>query len=647
MMFALVIEKDPLRLESVPAEVRTWLVTAGAVAAFALVIWLILRVIRGPSPYRDDRSLSGGQFVGAVAILGLFLMLLPAGLQTIWNLRGWTEPGASAAGSPSPFAQTFAAEQRYAVFPYEGVVFQYGAACALAAVLLPVLGNLRRLSLRRIWALSKLSFKEAVRRRVLIAFLLLMLPIFLFAPWFIDQEKAEYQVRTYVNTVFTAMTALLLITAALLASFSIPADLRSQVIHTVVTKPVERLEIVIGRFIGYMMLMTLMLAIIAGCSLIFVYRNITDEAREQSYKARVPVYGDLKVVGGKNVGYEWEYRQYITVPDRPDEPEYALWTFPTISAELGKRSEPTVRCEFTFDIFRTTKGREEGKGILVSFLFENWKAKPGKLPGTPEQLEAYRREREKLLGEATSEQSITAIDNELAKKYGFYEIPDKEIADFHTLSVEVPTLLFSDLDEWHAGKRDRPPLQVTVRCVSRTQYLGVAKYDFYVLDSTRGFEQNFFKATAGLWFRICLIVGIAVTCSTFLSGIISFLTTLCVYLVGTLLPFARTIAAGQTIGGGSFENAFRLFTGAHTSMPLDQSPLVTVVQNVDKVFAWVLGGFLRAIPDVARYDLTRFVEDGFNISGSQLVLTGLMLVGYLLPWIVLSFYLMCAREVAS
>ena len=45
----------------------------------------------------------------------------------------------------------------------------------------------------------------------------------------------------------------------LLAAFSIPNDIKNQNIYTVVTKPVERFEIVLGRFVGYTFLMTLAL----------------------------------------------------------------------------------------------------------------------------------------------------------------------------------------------------------------------------------------------------------------------------------------------------------------------------------------------------------------------------------------------------
>jgi hypothetical protein len=56
---------------------------------------------------------------------------------------------------------------------------------------------------------------------------------------------------------------------------------------------------------------------------------------------------------------------------------------------------------------------------------------------------------------------------------------------------------------------------------------------------------------------------------------------------------------------------------------------------------------LNVIPRVDVFDLTDYVAEGFDISGSGLLLHGVVLVGYLLPCLVLAFYLMRAREVAA
>ena len=53
------------------------------------------------------------------------------------------------------------------------------------------------------------------------------------------------------------------------------------------------------------------------------------------------------------------------------------------------------------------------------------------------------------------------------------------------------------------------------------------------------------------------------------------------------------------------------------------------------------------IPDVDRFDLTLFVSEGFDISFRQLLVTLILLIGYLLPWAVLAYYLLKWREIAS
>ena len=77
-------------------------------------------------------------------------------------------------------------------------------------------------------------------------------------------SKPESQLQSYVEIVFRTMTPLLLVSAAGMASLSIPTDIKQQTIHTILTKPVERFEIILGRFLGYTMLMTLVLFFMSG-----------------------------------------------------------------------------------------------------------------------------------------------------------------------------------------------------------------------------------------------------------------------------------------------------------------------------------------------------------------------------------------------
>src|SRR5207249_36975 len=111
---------------------------------------------------------------------------------------------------------------------------------------------------------------------------------------------------------------------------------------------------------------------------------------------------------------------------------------------------------------------------------------------------------------------------------------------------------------------------------SRGQLVGVARRDLYLLAAELPFWQNFLKGMMGLWFNVLLVLGIAVACSTYLSGIISLLCTLFMLGAGALVEFIRSLALGTTIGGGPFEAANRLFHRLPSGAPMEQTTATAV-----------------------------------------------------------------------
>jgi hypothetical protein len=111
----------------------------------------------------------------------------------------------------------------------------------------------------------------------------------------------------------------------------------------------------------------------------------------------------------------------------------------------------------------------------------------------------------------------------------------------------------------------------------------------------------------------------------------------------------KEFALGATPGGGPLESMTRLVNRHAMAVQLEETPTFRVVKGFDETYRWVLGHFLKMIPDVSRFDLSKYVANGFDISwGGVLLVDNLIpLVGYLLPWVVLGFYLMKYREVAN
>jgi hypothetical protein len=267
------------------------------------------------------------------------------------------------------------------------------------------------------------------------------------------------------------------------------------------------------------------------------------------------------------------------------------------------------------------------------------------------QVERIKKEREQLL---KTKQDPGAITQKLIDSEGFYELGGKEIFDYQTSYVDVPVSLIDKLQGDFRPKGDEPALKVLVnveknKLGSQNQLVGVARRDFYLLANEMPFWQNYLKGTLGLWYTMMLVLGLAVALSTYLSGIISWLLTMMLFLSGYFLEYIQSLAAGRNEGGGGMEAAYRLFNRSPLTAQLDQTPTLTVLLSFDEAYRWVLSRVLHVIPDVNRYDLTTYVSEGFNIPWGEVLFlyTFLPLVGYLLPWACLAFYLMKFREVAN
>jgi ABC-type transport system involved in multi-copper enzyme maturation permease subunit/predicted nucleic acid-binding Zn-ribbon protein len=792
----LVLERDPPRFSDLSTQTILWLQDAGGFAAFALLIWLISALVQ-KSGIRVGRE-------GKVTMPRPVMLLTIISL-VIFGLGGFSMFAASASGAVPEGAQDWVS----------AILLAVGGGVAILGLALPFLQDVSKLRLRRIWAIAKLSWQEAIRRRVLWVYLLILI-VFLFPTKWFFPIKPEDEIRTNVNVIYWVMTPLLLITATLLAAFSIPNDIRNQTIHTIVTKPVERFEILVGRFLGYMGLTTLVMLLLTGFSLVMLAASrVSPEAAEESFKARQVVYGILTFKGqsadfkGDSVGREWEYRRYIA--GGPRSPQRAIWAFtdrdlkqlplrdydPIVKLEQQRKSlleelakarsrvsdaekqaEPIraeiaelesevkelqeelaseqaaidkqkqkikgyedklaenpkqtkvksnlekaqaklkslegrvaeivaelapmqrelakkqneldqilagssgttdrakleaelakslaerqkllegkrgIPIEFSFDIFRTTKG-EENKGVDASFRVMAWQFFTN--PAAEQEYAAEFRNRPFRNAQPDDKEEWARADD-LAYRYGIYEFRSKEVIDYHTLSIDVPKGVFrkalegspKDVRGPDGRPQPLPHLVVEVKCDSRTQFLGMARYDLYLLISDGNFSINFFKGMLGLWMRLCLVIGVALAISTYVNGIVAAIMTGFLFLSGLvqdlLVELSQSAREGAAATPGPAESLTRLLRGEGLTAPLDASSGAQVALLADEGFRWALRRLLNVIPDVDRLAFSHYVAEGFNVPTSELVLNFIFLIGYLLPWGLVAYHLLKNREIAA
>ncbi|MFO0799039.1 MAG: hypothetical protein U0804_16345 [Gemmataceae bacterium] len=659
---------EPFGYSQVPGLVQAWLQDAGGFAAVGLVLYL-LYARSVPTQLSQSEKLRV-PVTSWMLICGLMAAICYAGVFALMLLPG--NRGAVPEPPPPPPGSAVILPPPVWHWQLQPMLLMVGGLFAIVGLGQPFVRDLLKLRSRRVWALSKLGFKEAVRSKLLWLGLLI-LPFFLFRNVWMATVRPSDEFRILVTASSFAITGLVLFTAALLAAFSIPNDIKNQTIHTVVTKPVERFEIVLGRFVGYTALMTLALAALTAFSLLMLNTATIDpKAEAETATARVPVRGALRFGSkkldfeGTNVGREFEYRKYIA--GDPLSPQRGIWEFGDVPGALPRAAKDAVRCEFTFDVFKLTKG-EENKGVFATFRVVThacpqlppkdnsgeWEwADKDAYARYKADLDAVRKAGRNPEGAPPDTDGWKAA-NELAEKYGFYEIRNREAFDYAVGYVDIPAGLFRNAQQGNpppvtdpTGKQvPGPRVSVQVKCESRGQLLGMAQPDLYLLEGSQPFTLNFIKGMVGLWCRLCIVVALAVVCSTYQSGVLSLLVTGLIFLTGYATEHLSDLAMNRNIGGGPFESISRLVKAETPTAPSSETAGGKALQFMDKGWAWVVRRIQNMIPDVESFVWTDFVSEGFNVNSEYLLVNLLVTAGYLLPWFVLGYFLMKSREVAN
>jgi hypothetical protein len=100
------------------------------------------------------------------------------------------------------------------------------------------------MSPRRIMALAWLAVKESIRKKVVVG-VAVFIVVLMLAGWFLDPNSTNPG-RLYLSFVMTTTSYLVLLLALFLSVFSLPGDMKTKTLHTVVTKPVRHSEIILG-----------------------------------------------------------------------------------------------------------------------------------------------------------------------------------------------------------------------------------------------------------------------------------------------------------------------------------------------------------------------------------------------------------------
>lgn len=491
-------------------------------------------------------------------------------------------------------------------------------------------GDLLLVTPRRIFAIATLTARESIRRKALWVGAVFLV-LFMFASWFIGDTSETTPAKPYISFVMTTIRWMLLPVAVLLACWGLPADIRDRSLHTVVTKPVRRSEVVLGRIGGYVFVVTILLLVVSAVGYAWV-RRVVPERSQRQLVSRVPVFGGLIMLNeqgeqfeGINVGDLLDVRRFIQGGTK----ERAVWEFRNLDA-ANFPADQDVRLEYAFEAFRSYKGDIDTE-IEFSATLVNDTTKL-RVPVGVHPVNEFSTEVVHDLAEGQTENLIS-----IPRTISYTEGETSKTAD-----------LFKDLVNGGV-------LRLEIACLDASQYLGVNPGDLFVRLPDRSFAVGYWKTIFTIWLLLVLIVTIGTTASCILKGPVATLATFGLLVLGSFLKDGLVkrlhdyfTPDGHVIGGGSVEALYRLVLQMNETSPLDDSLGRRVIETLDAGVYAMLFLAQYIIPDVRTFDAAVYSANGFDVPFATCLLPSILItLGFFIPAYVIGYFGLQVRELEA
>jgi hypothetical protein len=385
----------------------------------------------------------------------------------------------------------------------------------------------------RVWAVAKTTIRQAVRMKVAIVFILLLLILLpLLGLTATGDGTLKGRLQTCVSYGFSLTSLLLCLLTIIVSIYTITSDIEQHQIYTVVTKPIRRYQIVLGKLLGVLTLdvalLALFLAIIFTVTM-FMPRLVgasADEialAQNEFYTARTNLKPPVEDVSK-------EVDELYAKLQREDQLETA---FPGLS-------RPAILQQLT-----TRKRLEKqavGPGELIGWEFN------GVHPADPNQY---------LFIRFKYDVSSVPADEQIQGRWYVGDMrrtPSGEPAKTHVYVMEPKDTV-----------RKFHEIAVPADAVAADGFLGVAFGNFPANDTVvifpledglellykvGNFEGNFIRGGLLILFRLIFLACLGTLAASFLSFPVAILFCLVVFLTGMVSGFVLESFDMLSVGVG-------------------------------------------------------------------------------------------------
>jgi len=429
--------------------------------------------------------------------------------------------------------------------------------------------------MKRVLAIARLTFSEGIRMRIVLVFVVVLLFLMLRLPFALrGDETLAGRLQNFLAYSLNAVSLLLSLATVFLSCATLSGEFRSASLHLVVTKPVTRFQILLGKWLGVNTL-NLLLLVLCGTAIYGFARFLKNQPEEFArdrlklndvvWTARVaatPVEPNFETVAREDVS-----RRIADGSLRPDDTERAV---AERMKELRNRWLAIAPQHYSRYDFADLPEPGGEQAIQVRF-----RARGIPIP------------QEEILHVAWD--FVNPMTDESLLPRGPF-LTEERSGDLHQFLVSARRLIH---DHQAALVVVNP-----IRPEDRTQIIFEGKDALQILYKVGSFEANYVKALAIIFFRLAFLSAVGLLFSVFVSFPIACLCAFSAYLIG--------------LGWEWWVEAI----GANLTLRTDA---------IDPYGAWgpyirlVLVPILHVFPNFSRYDGTAQLVDGTYIQPALLL----------------------------
>jgi ABC-type transport system involved in multi-copper enzyme maturation permease subunit len=334
--------------------------------------------------------------------------------------------------------------------------------------------------MQQISVIARQTFREAVRNKILFVFIILGLTTICCSVFMPVVGDSSEKIKIVESMCFRSITFFGTLAAILLSASSIPTDIENRVLGTVTTKPVQRTTIILGKIIGFIYIIGVLLTVMGGVS----YALIKFTALKQSPQ------GNSELVARKQFD-----------PDTLQITGESARKIGNVSwIEGGGKGSSVWKFKGLY-----SKDRNDDLEIKAGFLVESKKRFARNIPINI-----------KIINPGTGKVLTESIE----------------------ISHNKPALLQLGSKSLQGSGE----LTIVVSPENSGDYIGISSDSLRVFFGKKSFGYNFLKGLTIISFQFFLMVIIAVLGSTFLSLPVNILFCLFVFFCGNITDFMRDLS---------------------------------------------------------------------------------------------------------